>query len=493
MPYKLLSKSKYLIGLQCPRYLWIQINESERIPETDPVTQHVFDQGHDIGHLAKKLFPGGIDIPQDNFMGNINMTKELLKERKSLFEAGILAGKLYSRVDILSPADEEGWNIIEVKSSTSVKDVHINDVAFQRYCCNQSGLNIRKCYLVLINNQYVKDGEIDPEGLFNIHDVTGQVEESSVGIPDRIDDILEVINQETCPEMIIGPHCREPYPCSLTECWDPLPEHNIFTLYYGGMRAFEMYNSGIITVGEIPDDYKLNDKQRIQKSCLLSGEPHLDREAIREFLSSLDYPRYYLDFETIGPAVPLFDGTRPYQNIPFQFSLHVVKDEFAQPEHFSFLAAGTDDPRPALLFELQKALGNSGSIIAYNKGFEEGILRDLAQAFPKYSDWVTQVCDRLTDLLIPFRSFHYYNPLQKGSASLKAVLPAITGKGYEGLDIADGQLASISFLSATFGDMPEAERNKIREDLEKYCGRDTEGMIWIVDKLKEIQSNPKTG
>ncbi len=213
MPYKLLSKSKYLSGLQCPKYLWIQINELERIPETDPVTQHVFDQGHEIGHLAKKLFPGGIDIPQDNFMGNINMTKELLKERKPLFEAGILAGKLYSRVDILSPAGEEVWDIVEVKSSTSVKDVHINDVAFQRYCCNQSGLNIRKCYLALINNQYVKDGEIDPEGLFNIHDVTDQVEESSVGIPDRIDDILGVMNQETCPEMIIGPHCRDPYAC----------------------------------------------------------------------------------------------------------------------------------------------------------------------------------------------------------------------------------------------------------------------------------------
>lgn len=485
---QLLSKSKYLTGLQCPRLIWIEIHEPGKIPETDPVTQHIFDQGHLIGELAKKLFPEGIDIPTEDFMGNISTTLELLKERKPLFEAGITAERLYSRVDILNPTGEEGWDIIEVKSSTSVKDVHINDVAFQRYCCNQSGLNIRKCYLILINNQYVKDGQIDPEGLFNIHDITDKVEEASVGIQNRIDGILEVINQEACPEMIIGPHCRDPYECPLTDCWDSLPEHNIFTLYYGGKKSFEMYDSGIVAVDEIPSGYKLNDKQRIQQACVASGEPHIDREAIHSFLSSLEYPLYYLDFETIGPAVPLFDGVRPYQDIPFQFSLHVVKDEFSQPEHYSFLASGASDPRPALLSELQKALGNSGSIIAYNKGFEEGILRDLEPAFPEYSDWITQVCSRLVDLLAPFRNFDYYHPVQKGSASLKAVLPAITGRGYEGLDINDGQLASISFLSATFGDMPDAERVKVMTDLEQYCGRDTEGMVWIVDKLRELCS-----
>ncbi len=336
----------------------------------DPVTQHVFDQGHLVGELAKKLFPEGIDIPTENFMGNISNTMNLLESRKPLFEAGIRVGNLYSRVDILHPAAEDEWDIVEVKSSTSVKDVHINDVAFQRYCCSQLGLNIRKCSLVLINNQYVKDGEIDPEGFFNIHDVTDQVEEASVGIQDRIDSIIEVISQETCPETIIGPHCRDPYDCSLTDCWDSLPEHNIFSLYYGGKKSFAMYDSGILTVGEIPDDYKLNNKQRIQQACVASGEPHIDREAIQDFLSSLEYPLYYLDFETIGPAVPLFDGVRPYQNIPFQFSVHVVQNEKSLPVHYSYLAGDTDDPRAALLAELQKALGDSGSIIAYNKGFE---------------------------------------------------------------------------------------------------------------------------
>ncbi|MFC2011172.1 DUF2779 domain-containing protein [Chloroflexota bacterium] len=488
MASQLLSKTKYITGLQCPRLIWIEVHEPGKIPETDPVTQHVFDQGHLVGELAKKLFPEGIDVPQDSFMGNIEKTKELLRERKPLFEAGIFAEPLYSRVDILCPVGEEEWDIAEVKSSTSVKDVHINDVAFQRYCCTQAGLNIRNCYLALINNQYVRDGEIDAEGLLNIHDVTDKVEEASVGIEERIDGIWEVINQETCPEMIIGPRCRDPYECLLTDCWDHLPEHNVFSLYWGGKKAFAMYDSGIVTIAEIPDDYKLNDRQRIQQAAVVSGEPHVDKESIREFLSNLEYPLYYLDFETIGPAVPLFDGVRPYQNIPFQFSLHVVRDEFSQSEHFSFLANSTDDPRPKLLAELQKTLGNSGSIIAYNKGFEEGCLRDMVAAFPEYSDWIEQVCNRLVDLLAPFSNFHYYHPTQKGSASLKRVLPTITGKGYDDLEINDGQIASVTFLAATFGDMPEVEKAQVMENLEQYCGRDTEGMICIVERLKELSN-----
>ncbi len=482
----MLSKSRYLNGLQCPRYVWIQFHEPERIPETDPVTQYIFDQGHEVGYLAKKLFPGGIDVPQESFTGNIEKTKELLEERKPLFEAGILTGNLYSRVDILSPSGKDEWDICEVKSSTSVKDVHINDVAFQRYCCTQSGLNIRNCYLALINNQYIRDGEIDPESLFSILDVTDKVEEASVGIQDRIDGIMAVINRETCPEMVIGPHCRDPYECPLTDCWDHLPEHNIFTLYYSGKKSFEMYDSGILTIGEISDDYKLNDKQRIQQACVVSGKPHIDKEAIRKFLSSLEHPFYYLDFETIGPAIPLFDGVRPYQDVPFQFSVHVVRDKLSKPEHYSYLTGGIGDPRPGLLTALQKVLGDSGSIIAYNKGFEEGILRDVSAALPEYSGWIGQVCSRLVDLLGPFRSFYYYHPTQKGSASLKAVMPAITGRGYDDLDIFDGQVASTAFLAAVYGEVPEADRTKIMSDLEHYCGRDTEGMIWIIERLEEI-------
>ncbi|MFC1894034.1 hypothetical protein ACFLYR_08495 [Chloroflexota bacterium] len=168
MASQLLSKSKYLNGLQCPKLLWIQFNEPERITETDPVTQYIFDQGHLVGELAKELFPSDIDLPTDNFMDNIRQAKAQFTQRKPLFEAGILAGKIYSRIDILNPVYDDEWDIVEVKSSTSVKDVHIDDIAFQKYCGHQVGLNINKCHLMYINNQYAKDGDIDPGQLFII-------------------------------------------------------------------------------------------------------------------------------------------------------------------------------------------------------------------------------------------------------------------------------------------------------------------------------------
>jgi hypothetical protein len=485
MPYKLLSKSKYLSGLQCPKYLWIQVNEPERIPETDPVTQYIFDQSHLVGELAKRLFPGGIDIPTDDFMGNIRQTEELLEQRKPLFEAGILAESIYSRVDILSPSNENSWDLIEVKSTTSVKDVHLDDVSFQKHCCEMLGLKIEKCFLMHINNQYVKEGEIDPQKFFTLQDITGEVEERSNGIQDRIADMLEVISAPICPDVTIGKHCSDPYDCALNECWEFLPEYSVFKLYYGGKKSFDLFSNGIITISEIPESYKLNDKQRIQQACEISGKPHVDREGISNFLGTLQYPLYYLDFETVGPAVPLFDGTRPYQAIPFQFSLRVAENGGANPKHFSFLASGTGDFRPTFLAELKNVLGDTGSVVVYNQGFEEGILKELALAFPEYGGWVNRVRERLVDLLSPFRQFHYYNPLQKGSASLKSVLPALTGKGYEDLVISDGQAASIAFQAVTYGNVSEEERNKVRLDLEKYCGLDTEGMIWIVDSLRD--------
>ena len=486
MPNRLLSKSKYLTGLQCPKLLWVQINDPKRLSQIDLATQFIFDQGHFVGELAKKLFSEGVDVPNDGFMENIAATKKLLNEKKPLFEAGILSGRIYSRVDILRPTDGDQWDIIEVKSSTSVKEVNVQDVAFQRHCCENQGLPINHCYLAYINNQYVRDGEINPQELFKIDDITDFVEEASQGILDRVDNMFEDMAREKCPEIGIGLHCRDPYECALTECWDFLPEHNIFNLYYGGKKCFDLYESGIFTVKEIPDSYKLNGKQNIQKTCEISGQPYMDKEAINDFLSTLQYPLYYLDFETIGPAVPLFDGTRPYQAVPFQFSLHVVNDEKTSLEHFSFLAGSPDDPRPAFLSELKKVLSDSGSIVVYNQDFEEGILKGLAVAFPEYDDWVTGIRDRLVDLLQPFRSFYYYHPKQKGSASIKKVLPALTGKSYDGMEIAEGNEASNKFYNVTYGKATEEERNKVRQDLEEYCALDTEGMIWIANKLREL-------
>jgi hypothetical protein len=467
--------------------LWISVNRKELIPVPDAATQYKFDQGHLVGELAKKLYPDGIDIPSDNFMGNINRTKELLNQRKPLFEAGVMVGNLFSRTDILNPVNEDEWDIIEVKSSTEIKDINLHDVSFQKLCWEESGLKIRKCFLAYINNKYVKNGEINPQELFIVDDITGPVGFKSLDIRDKISGMMEIINLPDCPEAIIGACCSDPYDCPLMDtCWAELPEHNVFTLYYGGKKSCELYDRGIVEIADIPKTYKLNDKQQIQLSCVANDNVHIDKEGIKEFLSGLEYPLYLLDFETFSTVIPVYDGTRPYQNIPFQFSLHIQENPGGKLQHHEYLAEGKDDPRPGLLAALHNKIGDAGSIVAYNKSFEENVLKDLALAFPEYSEWINGILPGFVDLLVPFRSFNYYNPLQHGSASIKKVLPAITGSGYEGMAIAKGDDASLAFLDMAYGNLADEEKLQIRNNLLEYCGLDTEAMARIINELYQL-------
>ena len=487
MSAKMLSKSRYLNGLQCPRLLWVSINEPVLLSEPDSTTQYLFDQGHLVGELAKKLFPQGINVPTDDFMGNIAMTKKLLEQRKPLFEAGIFSNRIYSRIDILNPVNEDEWDIIEVKSSTSVKDVNLHDVSFQKLCCAKAGIKIRNCNLAYINTQYIKNGEIDPNELFTLGDISAQVEEAGDGIEERVRGMLDIISDKTCPENSIGKHCLDPYECMLRPtCWEFLPEDSVFDLRGGKTKQFSLYEQGVICIKDIPDDARLSKQQQIQKECVITGSPHIEKEEIKQFLEKLEYPLYYLDFETIGPAIPIYDGTRPYQGIPFQFSLHIVEGDGFEPIHHAFLPDRKDDPRSELLSELEGLLGSEGSIIAYNAGFEIGVLRELVEAFPDYSDWFEGIRARIVDLLYPFSNFHYYDSSQKDTASLKKVLPAVTGKGYEEMGIGAGMDASIAFEQILYGSRTPEEITQIRADLLKYCALDTEGMIWIVEKLKEL-------
>jgi hypothetical protein len=485
----LLSKSKYLTGLQCPKYLWLQIHEAERIPAADAITQFVFDQGHVVGEYAKKLFPGGIDIQHDDFMENIVTARKLLAQRKPLFEAGILYGRIYCRSDILNPVNEDEWDIIEIKSGTSVKEVYINDVSFQKFCCEKAGLKIRSCKLGFINRQYVKNGEIEPKELFILEDISTRVEEISEGMEERVSKLLEVMSNKECPEMTIGQHCLAPYECPLREeCWGFLPENSVFDLRGGKTKQFSLWEQGIISIKDIPKDILLSRQQQIQRECVVTGSVHVEKEEIRQFLNKLKYPLYYLDFETFGPAIPVYDGTRPYQDMPFQFSLHVVESAGSEPVHHSFLAEGIEDPRPRILRELQRLLGSEGSIIAYNAGFEEGVLKELVEAFPDYTDWLEGILTRMADLLFPFTNFHYYNASQKDTASLKKVLPAVTGKGYEEMGIGAGMDASIAYGRIMYGNATEEEIATVRADLLEYCKLDTEGMIWVVDELRKLSA-----
>ena len=480
-----ISKSKYLNGLQCKKLLWYIYHEPEAIPEPDEATQAIFDQGHLVGDYAKKLFPNGVEVDHTrSFEEGLRQTKELISQRVPVFEAALAYKNCYARADILEPVGKDKWNLIEVKSSTELKDVNYHDIGFQYYLYTGAGLKIDKCYLMCIDNTYVRDGEIEPDKLFQKIDVTDEIRNTySKTVEDNVTEMVKAISSETFIEIGIGAHCSDPYPCPLTEkCWSFLPERNVFLLYRNKKLPLSLIQEGVLELTAIPEKYELNEKNQIQVDCEKTGKHHIDHNKIKGFLDTIQYPAYYMDFETCASVIPLFYGSSPYQQIPFQFSVHVVKEKGAKPEHFSFLADGTGDPRPEFMAKLKEVMGTNGSVIAYNAGFEIGILRKCAEWLPAYKTWVESIGERMIDLLQPFRDFAYYHPEQDGSCSLKKVLPALTGKSYDDMAIGDGGTASAEYYRITFTE-DNKDRDKVRKDLEEYCGLDTMGMVDIVNKL----------
>ena len=457
----------------------MKYHDKENIPPHPPGVLRRFEQGTLVGNLAKKLYPKGIDIPTEDFTLNLRKTKELLPKRKILFEAALQVDNLYGRADILVPVGKDQWDVIEVKSSTVVdKKKHYPDLAFQRYVYEKAGLKIRKCFLMHLNNQYVREGEVDLQKLFVQEDLTEEIDDIMVEVPENIAFLWSIVNSPTFPNSAEKNYCTQPKECLVKDrCWDFLPEHHVFHLY-NGRKNRELFDEGIHELRDVPEDVLSNNQQIIQVKCEKSGEIHLEKDKIKKFLKEIREPACHLDFETCAFAVPEFAGTRPYQRMPFQFSLHVVPGK-----HFEYLHDGKDDPRPKFLAALKKSLPSTGSVVVYSQGFEGSVLKELARDFPEYKEWVESVLKRIIDLRVPFSKFWYYNPQQKGSASIKKVLPALVGKGYEGLVIADGDCASIAYLDMTFGKMTAEMKKKTREDLLKYCGRDTEAMVWIVEKL----------
>lgn len=485
-----LSKSTFLMGRQCSKLLWFRYNAKDQIPQPDEAQQAVFDQGHEVGELAKQLFPGGIEIDSapGDFDGAIRLTSEAMQQRRPIYEATFASGGGYARADILVPVAGNAWDLVEVKSTTVLKeDVHLPDIAFQAFVLTGAGLKLRKCFLAHINNEFVRRGPVDPHKFFTLADVTQPVSVMSRDIEDQISAMQRVIGAKSHPDIQIGPHCDNPYTCPLHDhCWSFLPEASVFTLYRGGQKAFTLLQQGIQRIADIPADFELTDNQSIQRAALLAGQPHLDRPALAAFLGQLEYPVSYLDFETIGTAIPLFDDASPYQQIPFQFSLHVRRSANAKLEHRSFLTEATADPRPEFMRQLKAALPDTGSVVTYNASFETGRLKECCKLLPEFKPWLRKVTPRIVDLLLPFRGFRYHHPAQNGSNSMKAVMPALTGKGYESLAIQEGGTASREFLRVTYGQVTDAERRRVRRDLEEYCGLDTLGMIEIVDQLKCI-------
>ena len=450
-----------------------------------------FEQGQLVGEYAKKLFPDGIEVAKDivNFDEVLPASKGAALLRKPMFEAAFQYGGAYARADILEPAPGGIWDLIEVKSSNEVKEYHYHDVALQKFVYDGAGIGIRKCFLMHLNRGYVRRGEVDPRNLFVKTEITREVTSILDEIAPNLREMAEVIKRAIPPEVAIGPHCSDPYSCPLMDlCWGFLPKHNVTELYRGGKKQFDLIANGVLQLVDIPDDFRLTNTQKIQVLAVRTRKPHVNRNEIRKFLSSLKYPIYFLDFETFATAIPLIDNARPYQQIPFQYSLHILTSLDDEPLHHSYLADGQIDPRPDILRNLKTLLGSKGTILTFNSSFEISRLHEMSTDFPDNANWFEKLRPRIADLIVPFRGFAYYHPDQDGSASMKSVLPALTGRKYSELTVHDGGTASLEFLRVNFGQVAPEERHRVRQDLLTYCGLDTGGMIDILRELTQISN-----
>ncbi len=453
--------------------------------------QAIFSQGHEVGKLAQQLFPGGTDagihVP-DRYQLSIKMTSELIQHgAQVIYEAGFSVDDLHCFIDILV-RDGNQWKAYEVKSSTQVKPVNLLDAAFQYHVMTLSGLEISDISLVVLNTAYERSGEIDIRRLFRIESVHSLVLKLRERVKQNIEDFFFTLNAPVEPAIDIGPHCYDPYDCDFhSNCWKHVPEYSIFNISrLSADKKWQLYRTGILKFGDIPPDFKLNDSQWQQVASELKGDTHINKAAVRKFNDSLEYPLYFLDFESFQPPVPLFDHSRPYQQIVFQYSLHIQERSDAVLKHRSFLAeANGQDPRLPFIQQLIEDIGTSGNIIVFNKAFEAGRLNEIAAAFPNFQFPISNLTSRIKDLMLIFQNRHYYVPEMKGSYSIKQVLPALVpGFSYENLSIADGGSASHAFMSLQSEKDPEKIR-EARENLLEYCKLDTLAMVEILKVLNK--------
>lgn len=486
-----LSKSQYIRGLKCHKSLWLYKHNPELRDTSDNAQESLFNNGYSVGEAAKELFAGGVEVAfdADDFGGMIAKTKELIQSGCSvIYEATFKENGIFAMADILVK-NGDGWDMYEVKSSTSVKEYHLNDASIQWYALSNA-IPLNKAYIVHINNGYTRQGALHVSELFSIVDITDDVQNGQPLVLTHIEAMVSMLKGDM-PNMDIGDHCSAPYACDfMGHCWSHIPQKSVFDLYWMNQtKKFELYRQGNICLEDIPDDFNLTKTQQLQVSSLKTNEVFIDKDVIGNFIDTLCYPINFFDFETFQNAIPRFDGQRPYMQIPFQYSLHILDHE-GHLIHKEFLGDENNDPREDLIIAMLSDLTPTGSIMAYNQSFEITRIKELAEAFPHYSEQLLALIPRFVDLIIPFRGLGYYHPDFNGSFSIKSVLPAMFPND-DALDYKKlGSVQNGGDAMETFANLyllkDPSKKDEIRKDLLAYCHLDTLAMVKILEKLKNI-------
>lgn len=487
----LLSKSSFIRGVQCEKHLYLYKYHYNKMDQLSEMQKAIFKRGTDVGKLAQRLYPGGIDAsPKTQFEYNkaVNLTNELInRKQKVIYEASFNFEEVLAVADIVLN-EKSGLKIFEVKSSTSVSETYIRDAALQYWVISNSGYKIKDFSIIYINNQYVRNGKLDFDQLFITESVLKLIVPLQSWVEENVNRFKKVLRKKVIPKIDIGEHCYDPYTCGFYEyCRKHIPENSVFDLTGIHLtKKYDLYRDGIIRLEDVPDDAKLSQSARLQLDVFKSKKDMVDKKAIKELLSDLNYPIYFMDFETFQPAVPMFDNSKPYQQIPFQYSLHYKKSKNSKVQHFEFLAEAGIDPRIKFIENLLRDTKDNGDILTYNKSFEILRLKEIAEAFPKYKKDIEERINRIKDLMLPFQKKFYYTNDMQGSYSIKYVLPALIPElSYEDLEINEGGLASIAFENL-FYESDFIRINEIRQNLLEYCKMDTYAMVRLLEKLESL-------
>ena len=478
-----LSKSRYCYGIQCTKQLWWRVHEP-RAPElvADASLQAVFDRGHQVGALAQDRFPRGVLIDGDywDVKGKVEKTRHAMADgAPAVFEASFLVNDVFVAVDILERR-RGGWNLIEVKSTTKVKDPHIPDVAVQLHVLRSSGLDVKRTDLMHLNPECTFP---DLSNLFARDDVTEEAEAILPGVPKEIRRLKAAL-VGNLPDVEPGSHCTDPYECPFMDrCWPDLPEHHVTTLYRIGKRADAFLADGYETIHDLPGDVRLSGPTARQVRSVRKGKLVVE-DGLAQALAEIEAPTAFLDFETINPAVPVWNGCHPFEPIAVQMSCH-VRGARGALEHHEFLAEGSGDPRPAIADAVIDACKGARTVVAYYASFEKARLEHLAANVSSRRKALLDVVARLVDLH-PIVRDNVYHPEFGGSFSLKSVTPALVrGLSYDDLEIGEGNTAQalLEEMLLRPDAILAADRKKLRRQLLDYCERDTLATVKVYERL----------
>jgi hypothetical protein len=472
--------------------LWMKQNKPEEFDES-VMNQVVLDNGSEVGDSAMGLFGEYVEVPFDSDLGKmIKKTEELLEAGTSIIcEASFAYEGLFCSVDILKNLGGNKFELYEVKSSSKMKDIYHHDAAFQYYVLTKLGYEVTKVCLVHLNNKYVRHGDLDIQELFTINDITDDARSRYSEVERNLKYFADFLDAADEPELPLGEYCFSPYDCGFFKhCSKGLPTPNVFDV--SGMhldKKLQLYNEGCVSFEELLRNKTVNGNQKLQMRYEVSDLPPLvNKEKIAEFMKQLYYPIYFLDFESFQPPIPLYENSRAYEQIVFQYSLHYIEQDGGELYHKEFLAEPGEDPRRKLAEQLCIDIPKNVCVAAYNMTFEKGRIKELAQLYPDLSEHLMNIHDHIVDLIIPFRRKDYYCKDMQGSYSVKYVLPALfpddPSLNYKNLeDIHNGGDASAAF--SAMQNMPPDELQRCRNNLLKYCGLDTYAMVKIWEKLKE--------